>query len=102
MLVGEGETIDDVRRELESMRDDPSKRATLFPKYMGRVIPAKIGEFIALEGERRKGVVDAVGKEKAREIESKYTIEESDPFKMRGGGFRMSADFEEPTSPSGR
>ncbi len=97
MLVVEGETIEDVRRELEAAKDDPTKRMNLIPKYMGRVIPAKIGEFIALEGERRKGVVDAVGKEKAREIESKYTIEESDPFNMRGGGFSMRADFEEPT-----
>lgn len=89
LLAGDEGNVDEVRADLESVKKDPSKRMTVFTKYMPKIFPKKIGEFVQLRTEMSTGVTEAVGKEKADKIRSGYVIEESDPFGMEGRrGFR--------------
>lgn len=94
LLAGEDGDVDQVRRDIESVQQDPSKRFSVFGKYMPRVLP-KIGEFMQLDADRRKRVEQVVGKDKARDLERKYDIEESNPLGI-GGNMRFEAEMDGP------
>jgi translation initiation factor 2 beta subunit (eIF-2beta)/eIF-5 len=67
-----------VRRELESARDDPSKRMALMGKYMPKAL-ANLGELGALQVERDEKIRKAVGADNVTKMK-RYRIAEEDPF----------------------
>ncbi len=97
LLAGEDGDIEEVRADLEKVRKDPAAGMQIMGKYLPRIFPAKIGEFMQIRTKQQQGLVTAVGKEKAGKLERDFVVEESDPFGMRGrsgrSGFRMRADF---------
>ena len=59
---------------------------------MPRVLP-KLGEFMQIESDRRTRVDETLGKDRARDLQSKYDIEEANPIGM-GGRMRFEAGME--------
>ncbi len=92
LIAGEDGDADQVRKDLEAMRTDPSKRVAMMGKYIPKFLP-KIGEFIQLDQNRRKRVEETLGKDRARELNNKYDIEEANPTGM-GGNMRFETQLE--------
>lgn len=79
LLTTDDESIDDVRREFESARDDTEKRNNLRTKYMGRMM-SNLGGVISLGLNWQSKMKKAVGAEKADKIENGYKVKDLDPY----------------------
>lgn len=84
LVAGEDGNVEDVRRDIESVRDDPSKAMSVMGKYMPKIFPAKIGDFIKLRTDQDTKVRQAIGDEKATKLRRNYDIEEANPLPIGG------------------
>ena len=82
IVAGEDGDPDEVRRDLESVRNNPAKAMEMLPKYMPKFI-SNMGKLMPLESERRAGTKRILGDERAKELEQNYALEEQDPFGLR-------------------
>jgi hypothetical protein len=72
------QTPDELRRELESIRNDPAKKTALTIKMMPKLM-SKLGDVMAVEAAKEARVTKAVGTEKMAAYR-KFKIAEEDPF----------------------
>lgn len=79
LLAGEDGDREEVRRDFERLQSDPAARMAMFGKYMPKVMP-KIGEFVALEMDRRSRIEKAIGADKARRLQNDFDLEEAGPL----------------------
>ncbi len=79
ILAGKDGSIEDVRREFEDARNDPSKKPALTAKYMGKAF-SDIGALITVGLSWQTKMKQAVGPEKASKIENDYKIPDLDPY----------------------
>jgi len=90
LAAGPDGDIEDVKRDLESMRKDPAGARGMMMKYVPNMMK-NIGEVMAISSEREAAVVKAVGPEKAKRLNSEFDIVEANPM---GRSFRVGASME--------
>lgn len=83
--------VEQVRRDFEAFKDDETARPKLMTKYIPKFM-GNIGELMAIDAEKRTGIQEAVGSEKADKL-GEYDIVEENPFGF-GGSFNLSARAE--------
>jgi hypothetical protein len=91
MLAGENGDPEEVRRDLERAVADESVRPELMTKYMPRVV-GNLQEVMKIEMTKRSAINQAVGADKARQLE-RMNIKEADPMGFRGS-MRVEASVE--------
>jgi hypothetical protein len=72
------QTPDELRRELETIKNDPAKKQALVIKLMPKMM-TKLGDVMAVEATKEARVHKAVGPEKLPAFQ-KFKIAEEDPF----------------------
>lgn len=92
LMVDEGQTVDDLKRELELAKDDPARQGVLLGKVMTKAL-TNLGGFISVGLEHDQKLRAAVGPEKADKLDD-YEITDLDPYGL-GSAF-------EPFGNSGR
>lgn len=80
LMAGEDGDIEDVKRDIESFRDDESQRPALMQKYLPKFM-TNIGGIMAIESEKATKVREAVGPEKAAQL-GEYDIVEESPLNL--------------------
>ena len=84
MLAGKDGDPEDVRRDVQTAKDDPSKTMEVVGKYIPKAM-SNLGGFMALEVKRQQRTTEIVGPEKADRMRREFSIEEQDPLGMEGG-----------------
>lgn len=95
LAAGPEGNVEDVKRDLETMRKNPAAGRGLMMKYVPNMMK-NLPEVLAISTEREAAVAKAIGEDKARRLTSEFDVIEANPI---GGGFRMNMSTE---MPSGR
>lgn len=74
---------DDVRREVEAARRDPTKRMGLLTKYMPRML-ADFPALMAAQTARDQAIEKAIGPEKARRLDRDFDVKEDNLLGLGG------------------
>ena len=85
LAAGPEGDLEAVKRDIESVRDNPAGARGVMMKYLPNMMK-DIGEVMAISTEREAAVVKAVGADKARRLNSEFNVEEANPM---GQGFSM-------------
>ena len=88
LLAGEEGDLDEVKRDLEALRERPEQAPLLMTKYFPRVAK-DFGKVFAITQEQNRGVQEAIGAEKAERLRREFVVEESDPFGLQGRRWRQ-------------
>ncbi|MGE0193229.1 MAG: hypothetical protein AB7T63_14435 [Planctomycetota bacterium] len=84
MLAGKDGDPEEVRRDVQTAKDDPAKTMEVVGKYIPKAM-GNLGGFMALEVKRQQRTNEIVGPEKADRMRREFSIEEQDPLGMEGG-----------------
>lgn len=84
MLAGKDGDPDEVRRDVQTAKDDPAKTMEVVGKYIPKAM-SNLGGFMSLEVKRQQRTNEIVGPEKADRMRREFSIEEQDPLGMEGG-----------------
>lgn len=87
VLAGENGDTEEVRRDIEKIRENPDEAMAVMAKYIPRVTK-DIGSFFSIRSQQTKGIRDAIGEDKAARLNREFVVEESDPLGMGGRGGR--------------
>ncbi len=79
VLAGEDQTIEDVRRDFEDAKGDPSRQAELATKYVARLM-TNLGPVMTAVMKYETGMTKILGPEKKEQFESKYEVTDLDPL----------------------
>ena len=97
LAAGPDGDVEDVKRDLEEMKKNPAGARGMMMKYVPNMMK-NIGEVMTISTERQAAVEKAIGKDKARRLNSEFDVIEANPM---GQTFRVGASMGS-EMPSGR
>jgi len=75
--------VEQVRRDIDAFKNDAAARPKLVQKYMPKFL-MNVGDMMAVEQERQTAIVEAVGEDKAAQL-NRYDVVEANPIDMSVG-----------------